>query len=66
MLRLRRLCSRDCDFHDAIAKLKERCIYSGYDVKLVDNILLCADSLDRVLTPKVRDTSDYKFHMIFI
>ena len=64
MLRLRRLCSRDCDFHDAIAKLKERCINSGYDIKLVDNILLCANSLERVLTPKVRDTSDSNFYKI--
>ena len=64
MLRLRRLCSRDCDLHDAIAKLKERCINSGYDIKLVDNILSCASSLERVLSPKVRKTSDTNFYKI--
>ena len=68
MLRLRRLCSRDCDFHDAITKLKERCINSGYDVKLVDNILSHADALDRVLTSKVRDISDsfYKIRWVVL
>ena len=53
MIRLRRLCSRDSDFVEAIAKLRQRCINSGYDVTMVDEILGQA----RELTPWVRTRS---------
>ena len=51
LLRLRRLCSRDCDFLQAVDKLRERCINSGYCPQMVDNILLQAHTLQRNLTP---------------
>ena len=57
MIRLRRLCSRDSDFVEAIAKLRQRCINSGYDVTMVDEILGQASTLNRELTPQVRTRS---------
>ena len=63
MLRLRRLCSKDTDFMQAIARLRQRCMNSGYDMTMVDNILAQANILDRVLTPRVRDISSEK-HLI--
>ena len=49
LIRLRRLCSRDSDFLDAVALLRERAINSGYPVDLVDNILQQAHTLERNL-----------------
>ena len=39
MLRLRRLCSRNEDFIEAIKQLRERCVNSGYNDAVVDDIL---------------------------
>ena len=64
MYRLRRLCSRDSDFKDAISKLRERCINSGYHEELVNEILAQADTLDRVLTPRNKNDADDKLHKI--
>jgi hypothetical protein len=47
MQRLRRLCSRDEDFTTAIADLKIRCLNSGYDPKMVNEILISAKDLKR-------------------
>ena len=47
MYRLRKLCSRDEDFISAIAGLKERCINSGYDLAMVNEILSSANDLNR-------------------
>ena len=44
-------------FFEAIAKLRQRCINSGYDNTMVDEILAQASSLNRVLTPQVRNQS---------
>ena len=57
MFRLRRLCSRDSDFMDAIGKLRQRCVNSGYDEVMVDSILSQANTLVRSLTPNPRDIS---------
>ena len=57
MYRLRRLCSRDSNFTEAIGKLRQRCINSGYDKVMVDGILAQASTLERVLTPRVRDNN---------
>ena len=48
MYRLRRLCSKNDDFIDAIQKLRQRCINSGYETKMIDEILSQADSLERI------------------
>ena len=55
MTRLRRLCSKDIDFLEAISKLRQRCINSGYDSVMVDGILAQASTLERVLTPRIRN-----------
>ena len=47
MNRLRRLCSRDTDFKEAINGLKLRCFNSGYQRKMVNDILNSAGSLTR-------------------
>ena len=57
MIRLRRLCSRDSDFLEAITQLRERCINSGYDITMVEEILAQAGTLNRELTPQVRNRS---------
>lgn len=56
-VRLRRLCSRDSDFRDAIDKLRQRCLNSGYDGVMVNSILSQANTLVRSLTPNPRDSS---------
>ena len=55
MQRLRRLCSKDSDFIDAIAKLRQRCMNSGYDMVMVDSILGQANTLRRELIPNIRE-----------
>ena len=57
MYRLRRLCSRDNDFMSAVGNLRQRCLNSGYDSVIVDNILSQADTLNRVLTPRTREVN---------
>ena len=47
MYRLRRLCSREDDYLSAIAGLKKRCINSGYDQIMVNEILSSAKDLRR-------------------
>ena len=49
LYRLRRLCSRDVDFHTAVSNLKERCLNSGYCPKMVGNILKQSTNLERDL-----------------
>ena len=60
MIRLRRLCSRNTDFIDAIAKLKERCMNSGYCTKMVEGILANCNNLERNLLPKENADIDNK------
>ena len=50
MYRLRKLCSRDNDFTFAIAELKKRCINSGYDTNMVEEILRGAHNLEREIS----------------
>ena len=54
LTRLRRLCSRDTDFIEAVDKLRDRCIKSGYDTTMVNQILSQACQMERILTPTVR------------
>ena len=49
LYRLRRLCSRDTDFKVAAKDLEVRCINSGYQSKMVNDILSSANSLSRNL-----------------
>ena len=49
MYRLRRLCSKDSDFISAVDGLKKRCIMSGYDKDMVENIISQAATLRRSL-----------------
>ena len=49
MYRLRRLCSKDSDFISAVDVLKKRCIMSGYDKDMVENIISQAATLRRSL-----------------
>ena len=56
MCRLRRLCSREEDFQKAISGLKVRCINSGYDVKLVEELLKSASKLKREIKAQHNQT----------
>ena len=56
MYRLRRLCSRKEDFDEAITNLKQRCISSGYDENMVEEILSVKDTLIRTLHPYFNKT----------
>ena len=53
MNRLRRLCSRNSDFKEAIKDLEIRCLNSGYQKKMVTDILSSAESLTRDLSVTV-------------
>ena len=52
LYRVRRLCSRDSDFNDAVADLKQRCVKSEYPVTMIDNILNTAPNIIRTITNK--------------
>ena len=52
MYRLRRLCSRQEDYEAAIKDLHERCINSGYDEEMVNDVLSEAVALQRTLGRK--------------
>ena len=58
MLRLRRLGSQNEDFFMAVDKLRERCINSGYDKDIIDEILKDAGNLQRVLSSRSVETTD--------
>ena len=49
MYRIRRLCSRDIDYNQAILDLQNRCINSGYNVNLINSILGQAKDIRRTL-----------------
>ena len=49
LYRLRRLCSRDVDFLEAVNELKVRCLNSGYPLDLITNILESSHMLTRSL-----------------
>ena len=63
LVRLRRLCSRNSDFLDAVALLRQRCINSGYPIEMVDNVLSQAHSLQRNLV-KVPKTNESEVNSI--
>ena len=48
MYRLRKICSLDTDFNNAIDMLRKRCISSGYKASMVEDILNQSQSLDRL------------------
>ena len=50
--------------YDAKSKLREHCINSGYNQGLVEEILVQADTLDRLLTPRIKDNADANLRII--
>lgn len=58
LYRLRRLCSRKVDFDAGVEGLRVRCLSSGYDMKMVDEILSSKDSLIRTLSPHRNQIND--------
>ena len=64
MQRIRRLCSKNSDFIDAVANLRQRCLNSGYDMVMVDGILGQASTLRRELIPNIRDSEEVAKHSI--
>ena len=53
---LRRLCSRDSDFVDAVKDLEIRCLNSGYKKEMITEILNSANSLSRNLVSAAAPT----------
>ena len=51
MIRLRRICSRDCDFENALKGLRQRCLNSGYDKNIVNEMMNTSKDLVRHLNP---------------
>ena len=49
LYRVRKLCSQESDYEEAVSKLKDRCINSGYDASWVNPILEEAKSIRRTL-----------------
>ena len=56
--RLRRLCSKQSDFEEAVNSLESRCLNSGYDPKMVTDILNQAPNLTRSLVISPSKDSD--------
>lgn len=49
LYRVRKLCSRETDYDEAVLNLKKRCVNSGYNVSLIDSILGEAKNIRRNL-----------------
>ena len=49
LYRVRKLCSREIDYDEAVLKLKNRCVNSGYNVSLIESILGEAKNIQRTL-----------------
>ena len=64
MYRLRKLCSRDTDFDTAITGLRKRCLNSGYDIKMIDEILGSAKDLRRDISTTHRRDEPNDSHKI--
>ena len=66
MYRLRRLCSREKDFNDAIDGLKKRCLNSGYDKHMVEEMLKQASNLKREINPRIhtKENNNHKIKWI--
>ena len=58
--RLRRLCSRNIDYENAVVDLKQRCIKSEYPITVIDNILNTAPNIIRTITknPPLRNQDE--------
>ena len=54
MYRLRKLCSRASDFTTAIEDLKQRCLNSGYDPEMIEDILRPANDLQRDISSTIQ------------
>ena len=61
LYRVRKLCSRELDYEEAVTKLNDRCINSGYKASLVDSILGESKNIQRTLEYTSRESeSDNK------
>ena len=60
LFRIRRLCSRDADFKEAVDNLKMRCISSGYDITMINEILGQSSLLERTLSQTVNRSENTK------
>ena len=49
LYRIRRLCSRETDYNEAVLNLKNRCLNSGYKASLIESILSEANNIQRTL-----------------
>ena len=58
LFRIRRLCSREEDFAEAVESLKLRCLNSGYDQAVVEDILKEAQNIPRSLQIKERKENE--------
>ena len=58
LFRLRKLCSKNSDFMEAVENLKNRCFKSGYSTSMVQEILAQAGTLERTLTLRSRSPPD--------
>ena len=61
LYRLRRLCSRNIDFENAVADLKQRCVQSEYPVTMIENILITAPNIVRTIaktSPKLTNQDE--------
>ena len=60
LYRLRRWCSRDSDFQDSVESLKMRCIRSGYNLNMVQQISRPSYTLERRLSNIDRTSENQK------
>ena len=67
LYRLRRICSLQTDFEKAIQNLEKRCLNSGYNSKMVKNILNQAAVLERILVkPENNNTNEFEIVRLVI
>ena len=66
LYRLRRLCSREIDFDNAVNELKVRCVNSGYPLDLISEVLSVSSNLTRSIVKDPVIQKDNQRHIRLI
>ena len=66
MYRLRRLCSEDKEYNTAVINLRTRCINSGFDQEIVEDVLKEAANLERELDRRKPIVTEDKYKIRWV
>ena len=64
LYRIRRLCSRDSDYKEAVEQLKQRCVSSGYKNDDITEVFTNYEEIPRTLEDRVKEDADDDTHKV--